>query len=358
MSLFDGVPTDFPLDIDLAKRPVSYRLRVDTIERVYVTVMFVVWLVFGGIGLPLLMMWLTAELGLSLATIRISAIVVGIGYVLGFGIWWFWSRINASFHTANIRISDGQVEVATRDLIRRNSWSMPIAEFEGVALLNLGTRMVNNDKIPVASVVLKHPDPARSVPVAINAAERIGKKTVARKAAQLGLPVLAGVGDDTGEAAYPPGTVFVNRYQSLKVRLVYWGFAAVGAMFIGGSLYQWHTGAIDPVWPALAVVFVIVVAAMHVYMMRYVVHLSLHDGQVWMRTAALVSPTHRIAPEQITELGHSQGRFQTSRHSIHTPWIKMRIDGYFLPFIVDMQADYVDERKLQQIRKGLRIKKK
>ena len=207
----------------------------------------------------------------------------------------------------------------------------------------------------MASVVLKHPDPARSVPIAINAAERIGKKTVVRKAAQLGLAALEGVGDESGEAAYPPGTIIVNRFQSFKVRALYWLFAAVTALFVAITVYQLFTGAVEPVWPILAAIFVIITAAMHVYMMRYVVDLGMHDGMVWLRSAALISRTHRVAPDQIFELGHSESHYRVGRQITHTPWIRMRVHGYFLPFIIDMQSDYVDEKKLQQMRTGLRI---
>jgi hypothetical protein len=81
----------------------------------------------------------------------------------------------------------------------------------------------------------------------------------------------------------------------------------------------------------------------------------MHDGMVWLRSAALISRTHRVAPDQIFELGHSESHYHVGRQTTHTPWIKMRVHGYFLPFIIDMQSDYVDEKKLQQMRTGLRI---
>lgn len=355
MSLFDGIPADFPLDIDLTRRPVSYSLRIDTADRIVVTILSVFWLIFGSVGVPVLVWEFAGLVGLPAGFDNVAALVVAVVYLIGFGGWWFWPQINGAFHTVNVTIPDRQVDVATRKLTGSESWSLPIADFKGVALLNLGTHTVGEQKLPIASVVLKHPDPARSVPVAINAAARIGQKTVVRKAAQLGLSVLEGVGDESGETAYPPGTIIVNRYQALKVRALYWLFVAVAAVFVAGTIYQMAVGAADPVWPILAAVFVAVALAMHVYMMRYVVDLGMHDGQVWLRSAALVFRIHRVVLDQIYELGHSEGRRDIGRHSTHTPWIKMRIHGYFLPFIIDMQSDYVDEKKLQQMRAGLRL---
>ena len=91
------------------------------------------------------------------------------------------------------------------------------------------------------------------------------------------------------------------------------------------------------------------------------------DDAVWIQTAALLSRRRRIDPQKIVALEHREGHgmdptdvtpYDTHmRMATHTPWIKLRVQGRALPFIVDMQADYVDEKKLSAVRSGLRIVK-
>ena len=77
--------------------------------------------------------------GLTTGAGNIAAAIVAVAYVIGFGSWWFWPQVNGTFHTVDVTITDTKVDVSTRDLVSRDRWSTPIAEFEGVALLNLGT---------------------------------------------------------------------------------------------------------------------------------------------------------------------------------------------------------------------------
>jgi hypothetical protein len=269
LSLFDGVPSEFPLNIDLTKRPVSYILRANPGDRNVVIILSIFWLVFGALGIFFGIRSYPDAIPILKNHIDLAAGGLAAIYVIVAGGWWFWPQINEGFYIAEVSISDSQVDVTTHDLVRRESWSYKLADFEGVALLNLGTRDVGERKFPIASVVLKHPDPARSVPVAINAAEKIGAKTVARKAQQLNLPVLEGVGDGSGEAAYPAGTVIVNRFQALKVRAVYWALAAITVGSGLASLYQLSTGSLDSVWPMIFVVFLPFAIAMHIYATCY-----------------------------------------------------------------------------------------
>ena len=37
----------------------------------------------------------------------------------------------------------------------------------------------------------------------------------------------------------------------------------------------------------------------------------------------------------------------TYKHSVHTPYTKMRVEGYTWPFVIDMQSDFVDEARLR-----------
>jgi hypothetical protein len=82
------------------------------------------------------------------------------------------------------------------------------------------------------------------------------------------------------------------------------------------------------------------------------------DDAVWISTAALLSRRRRIDPRKIVTLQHLEGYgsgMGTVKFDTHTPWIKLRVEGRALPFIVDMQSDYVDEKKLGAVRSGLEI---
>jgi hypothetical protein len=261
--------------------------------------------------------------------------------------WYLWPEFNASFRIVAVTITDQRVDVRERDLIRNVSWSHPLSGFEGVAQVNLGTRMIGNTKTPLLGVVLKHPDPARSVLLAIGEPGKIGHRTVVRKAKQLGLPALEGIGDETGAAAYSQGTIVVNRWQALKVRLLYWGFVAAALTFAGGSIWQHVYTQVDPAWPMLAVIFVGAAGAMHVFARQYVVGLKEQGGEIALRTASLLFPWRRFPRSTIRSLDYRAGRTTTARHSVHTPWVKMRVEGYRFAFVIDIQSDFVDVQRLR-----------
>jgi hypothetical protein len=52
MSVYDDIPADFPLNVDIKERPVSYVLDVSTSEKIIYVVMSIFWLLF----IPLMIM--------------------------------------------------------------------------------------------------------------------------------------------------------------------------------------------------------------------------------------------------------------------------------------------------------------
>ncbi len=352
MSVFDDVPDPFPFDAVLSKRPATFVLHPDRADRYIIGFIALFWLVFGPALTALI-----AALFVSLAGLMAymgPIIAASIAVAIAVYIWWWWQEFNGSFRVVNVTISDDRVGVHERDLIRNRSWSHPLSDFEGVVLVNLGTRLVGDSKIPLLSVLLKHPDPTRSIPLAIGEPSKIGRRTVERKAKQLGLAALEGIAGASGAAAYPPDTVVVNRYQALKLRLLYWGFVAAALFFAGGTIYQHIYTEIDPAWPIMAVICVAVVGVMHVFARQYVLEMKECDGEIALRTASRLFPWRRFPRKTIRSLDYRAGRTRTVRHSVYAPWVKMRVAGYRLPFMIDMQSDFVDVNRLRGL--GLRAR--
>ncbi len=355
-SLYDAVPSDFPVRIDIGKRPLKYELRCDVAERAIVSVYAAFFLV-GGV----LFAFVMGLLGALLFVQGDPAIWVGAGaaavYVLIVGGWWLWPMIHDVYRIVKVSLSETQVDVKVHDLLWRDSWSLPIKDFEGVAILNLGTKSVGFHKAPVASVVLKHRAPKRSVPFIIDEAKRLGKGTVTRNANHLGLPALEGIGDGSGEAAYPPGTILVNGPRGLRVRLLFLGFLLFTLGCGAASAYQYLYTTVDPVWPIMFALFLPVCIAIYVYAARYVTRMTREDRSVWVQTAAWWFATHKIDPARIAGIGYSEGYMWTPKQSVHTPYMTMRVDGYRLPFMIDMQAKYVNENLLRSLNNGRRAKR-
>ena len=350
MTVFDGVPDPFPFDADLSDRPAHFVLRGDPAERYIVGFLTLFWLAFGSAVTAGAAMLLAASLGLQAYIVPIVAILLTV--FLAALAWWLWPQLNAAFRTVSVTIDD-VVAVRERDLVSDRSWSQPLAAFEGVAQINRGTRLIGNTKTPLLAIVLKHPDPARSIPLAIAKSGGVGRRTVAQKARQLGIAALEGIGDESG-VSFSPDAVVVNRWQALKVRLLYWGFVAATLIFAGGTLYQHVYTTIDPVWPIAAMALAGVAVAMHFYVRRYVVGMKERDGEIAVCTASFLFRWHRFPRSRIRSLDYRAGRLVTPRHSVNAPWVTMRVDGYGAGFIIDMQSDFVNMQKLEML--GLRAR--
>lgn len=348
MSLFEKVPSDFPFDVDLSERPVTFELKQDLSNIIVVTILSSVWIIAGPIFIYVMVanVLFTSPQDEGLASVTIA--VLSILYLIWAVGFYFGPEINAQFRRVHVTITDVQVLVTERSLLQKHVWSDDIEAFEGVAMLNLGTQMVDEEKTPLASVVLKHGDPSRSVPIAIKAQKQLGAKTMAKKSTQIGLPVLDGMGDRTGEAAYPEGTLVLNRYQSFKVRIIYWLIMTLSGICILGSIYQMATGPIDPVLFGLVAVAVIFAVAMHVYAALYVINMREQGDEVWIETAAILGNQHHFPKQKVLRIGHVKGKLNTgvAGHRVNAPWVKLKTSGRFFPFIIDMQSVYVNEKRL------------
>lgn len=360
MSLFDTIPASFPLDVDLDERPLRYRLQSDGVDRAVAIVTAVGFALGGAVLLYVLGQGVVENTGAAPHG-KIVGLAAATCYLFLAGPLWLWPMLVGAFHVIEIDLGETDVAIVQTRPFSRRSWTVTMSDFEGVALLNLGTHDVEGGKIPISSIVLKHPDPALSVPIVIAPASKIGAKTAKRKAAALGLPHLSGVGDETGERAYRRGTLFVNRKQTRKVYFVYLltAFAAIGTLW--AAHVEWQAGAFGPEWIPIVALGVLPVIGMFVYSHLYVTAMMEHDGAVWLRTAALFSKPYRIETDNLDGFDHVKGkvearswqaRLNPGARSIHTPWGALRVAGRRLPLIIDKQAEYVDEKRIRRLAAG------
>jgi hypothetical protein len=346
MSVFSDIPSPFPLIVSLKQRPVFFRLECDGAERVATLMLTLLW----GLAIPAALFWIAdpfAPWPDGAIPIGRAAALAGLVVFCSIGVRsWLWPNIRAAITRVDVTISETNIEVVEKGLLGARRWSKPIAEYRGVAIENWGTRTVGNDKIPVSAVMLVHADDRFSVPLHIDGALRVKASLAKGKAEQLGLPLIDAPRFGIGAAAHARGTIVANHGQALKVRLLYalLGVAglAVAAAALAGSWSHGGTGAL-----VLAALGFSISAAIHVFAGCYVIAMRRSGQALEIQTAALSLGAHRIDVSGVRAVRYREGRGGAgTAHATHTPWVKLEVAGALLPFIIDMQSDYVDEQAL------------
>lgn len=347
MSIFTNIPSEFPFEVDLSSRPVSFRLQADRSEVFIVMVLAIFWVVLGPV---LIIIFMEIPAGLFPASdlwMWVQAILCGAYLIWVFS--YFGQEILNQLRTVDVAITDDQVSVVDCRWRMREQWSEPLSAFNGIARHELGTHLVDNDKIPIASVVLQHPDPARTVPLVFRKQRLIGKKTVANLAAQLNVPPLEGVTGGDEAATYEAGTLVENQYQAMKVRILYWLIVGGGFMMLLSLAYHSYKDPFESEVAVLVVLCVAVMGAMHLFAACYVTSMQRQDDVVTLQTLAPLGSIHVFPRDRITSTASHAGKFDTVRHRVNAPWITVRVDGHYLPFIVDLQSNYVSLPGLQAL---------
>lgn len=350
MSVFSATPDTFPLNVPLKSRPVSFTLQTELGQRIATVALSLFWTILGT---SVLYAWadpLAPWPGDDVA-IRAAALAALLLFLVGGVGGWLWPATNEAMRKVAVEIDDTAVRVHTSDLLGTRSWSRPLSEYDGLLIENWGTRSVGNDKIAVAAVVLKHSDDRCTIPIIIDGALRVKAPAARRKAEQLGLTLLK----DT--IAAPDGTpldgnrIVVNGVQALKVKALYVLFT-LGGLTAAGWLLLLGLGDADPSVLAGAVAALALAAAMHMFARSYITEMHGDATTLTIKTAALLTPVQRLPRTAVRAVDYREGRSTPGMvQSVHAPWVKIRITGYKLPFIVDMQSDYVNEAALQKLPK-------
>lgn len=131
------------------------------------------------------------------------------------------------------------------------------------------------------------------------------------------------------------------------MRLIQAVFALALLFFAYGTIRQYGTVDADLAWPGMVVILVLVLIAMQVFTRQYVFDLKEDGGEIALRSGAILSPWRRFPRASIRALEYKEGRMTMSRQVVHTPYTKMRVEGYRWPFMIDMQSDFVDEARLR-----------
>ena len=345
MSVFPKIPSEFPFDVDLSERPTSYRLQIGRLDAIVAIALALLWIVVGTIVLLTFMEILAAEF--PAPSFWYSAnLTVCIAYLTWAIFFYFGPEILVQLRAVVVTIGKDHIDVVEHGLLSVDRWSRPLSEFQGVALFDLGTQLIDSDKRPVASIMLQHTDPARSVPISFHEQGYIGQKTVRRIADQLGMTAIDGVSGIANPDGYKPGTIVVNQNQAMKVRIFYWLVMVLGAFIVSSIAYLAATETFDPSMLWLVVLVLVVMVPMHVYASVYVTQMNQYDETVFVTTAALLGANHKLNRNEITGATSQKGKLYTVKHRINTPWVNLWVRGRKLPFIVDMQSDYVATKLL------------
>lgn len=164
--------------------------------------------------------------------------------------------------------------------------------------------------------------------------------------------------------------LFENHWQALKVRVVLWASlpACAGAWYGAWSIFQSFGlspadgGALRPFAERLALgsfvaaLGIAFLAGMMVFASRYVVRLGRVGDRVVIETLTpwgIGARRHDFALSQLGESAYYHGRMHTPRgHSVNAPWITLRVAGQWLPFLLDLQAEVIEEDELAKIVQG------
>ncbi len=349
MSVFDEVPHPFPLDVPMKRLPVEFKLAVEPAQRVALLIMSVFWAIAvpaGLIGMAEPMKpWAGDPNWLFRAALMVALAVF---VVLGHGRW-LGPMILRLAKSARVRITRTDVDVVEWGLLGRRSWTSPLAEFSGVGIEDWGRLQERQDKSPLLAVVLKHPDERRSIPIVIDRAQRVKTSVAERKAAQLGVAVLASAAAAVAGAQTPTGTLVVNRWQATKVRVL---LAIVSGVGVGVALWLGWLGAHEGsrVMLALAGGTMALAAAMLVFAGRYVTAMRVVGDRLEITTAAPFFSKRLVPLDRLRSAERRRGRSgQGTRLPVDAPWLSLRVDGVNLPFVVDLQSEVVEVAGIQAL---------
>jgi hypothetical protein len=159
-----------------------------------------------------------------------------------------------------------------------------------------------------------------------------------------------------------------SRRQARKVRAVFWAslLAAAFALWGGWTIAESYGlapgdgGVLRPLWQRLlfggfvAALGVAAAGGMTLYISLYALRVEVRGDTIGITTMTPFGRRLReFARSQIGRSAYYQGRMYHRQPSggrdslwVNAPWITLRVAGRRFPFIIDLQADQIDRRKL------------
>jgi hypothetical protein len=147
-------------------------------------------------------------------------------------------------------------------------------------------------------------------------------------------------------------TIYRNRRQAIKVRAVLWGTAmlALVAVALGAGLLANSE-------PGDAAVVVLLLSwpfpGMYAYASIYVLEIRIAKDFVEIDVPTLTArKTRRIPAGNFRVSDVRRGRMISSRGQyIDTPWVNLSVQGRKWPYLVDLQAEEIDQTALAMLGK-------
>lgn len=147
-----------------------------------------------------------------------------------------------------------------------------------------------------------------------------------------------------------PAVLVVCKRQARKVVALTLAFSALALAACGWALRTARASEPDPAAYILAPLAVAVAFGLQLYARRYVVFMRLEADAIVLRTVGFGLGTGRELRVALDRLGPSsrhEGKLDlVDAPSVNAPWITLRIDGYAVPFVIDLQAEHVDARRI------------
>ena len=169
--------------------------------------------------------------------------------------------------------------------------------------------------------------------------------------------------------------IFENKWQALKVRVVFWLMivVALGALWGGWAillhfgLSEADGGVLRPLWQRLlfggsiAALGGAAAYGMWIYIHPYVLNISVRGSEIAITTMTPLGRRYKIFEAgHLGEGAYHEGKIydldeMNRRHAVprvDAPWITLKTRDQFWPFIIDAQAETLDFKRIRQLAEG------
>ena len=356
MSVFNYLPDPFPFETRVDEFPVKFVLKAQNTETI--------------VAIFLLVMWCAGAVFLSWLLLEPYNIVYGFKLSYGLGVlaivaalFFFGKKIKREIFRLRtkvfVTITDTNVQV-TCDANPIRSFSCPLSDYEGLLKQAYGSQLVDGGKTQVVALVMKHADDNKTVPLIITEAQRLGRRRIDRFSDALGLDVLS-YDHVVGLGGVPKGTIYANAFQSLKIKYVFLILALAGVALIGVGGYilqSWGMspadgGTLKPLTQRLLFSGVLValgagiIWGCYVYTGFYLIAIQLKGNDLHLKT--LRGSRYVFNKNDVESLARKSGTTFTGRNWIETPYAWLTFKGTKKKFMLDWQAEFVDELALKKL---------
>ena len=357
MSVFNYLPDPFPFEIKVDDLPVKFVLKAQNTET---------W-----VAIVLLVMWCAGAVFLSWLLLEPYNLVYGFTFTNGLGVLliiaalvFFGKKIKREIFRLRTKVyvtlSENEVKV-TCDANPIRSFTCPLSDYQGIVKQAYGSHLVDGGKTQVVALVMRHRDDNKSIPLIITEARRLGRRRIDRFSQALGLEVLAydhavGLGADL-----PTGTIYANAYQSLKIKIIFSVLALAGLALIvtAGFIFQsWGLspadgGVLKPLSDRLMFSGVLLILAIgilwgcYVYTGFYLISIQRIGRDLHLKT--LRGSKYVFSASDVSMLARKSGTTFTGKNWIETPYAWLTFKGTARKFMIDWQAEFVDELALKEL---------